>query len=98
MAVANPRQAVAVLVALDHLLFELLGDPLVPKYAGHVLPKVSAAAAPPLRDVHDQPVRTRTDAGVPDATAHQVLAPMRPLGLAARAGWRLHQPARGRDF
>jgi hypothetical protein len=85
VALLDARKRVAVLVPLDDLFLELLGRALVRQHAGHALPEVATATAAPLRHVHDQPVRSHPDARVPDAALDQVLAPMRAIGLAARA-------------
>src|SRR5690349_23859153 len=86
------------LVSLDDLFLELLGRALVRQHARNALPKVPATGTRPLRDVNHQPVRTRTDARVPDAAGDEVLAPMRSFGTAAGAGRRLHQLAGGGDL
>src|SRR5690349_5514726 len=79
VAVANARQRVAVLVALDDLLLEQLARALVRQHPRHALPEIATAATAPLRHVDHEPVRTSTDAGVADAPPHEILAAMRSL-------------------
>src|SRR6185312_13546588 len=94
----DARQAVTVLVALDDFFFEQFARALIRQHAGDALPEVAAAPAAPLRHVHDEPMRPRTDARVPDAAFHQIFAAMRADRLAVRARRFVAQPARRGDF